>query len=250
MKIKKILLSLIVAVMVLLPLTVKAEGKVKVYIFEAGGCPYCEAEIEYLESLDGYGEKFEIVRKELYIDHVDWEQGKDYELGVNVANAFYSAGFENATYTGTPFVVISDLYAAATYSQNLESVIDTAYAQGDKDVVGCFEAGGTDCLEGAAPETYETKEESNDTVTLIILGVVVVGIGLLIFLARKSSKEEERLDRAFAIDVDEEDEPVKKETKKAPVVKAKSKTTTKATNEKKTSTKSKKPATKKTTKKK
>ena len=62
---KKILLSLIVAVMVLLPMSVNAEGKVKVYIFEAGGCPYCEAEIEYLESLDSYGEKFEIVRKEL-----------------------------------------------------------------------------------------------------------------------------------------------------------------------------------------
>ena len=37
---KKILLVIITALL-LLPTTVKAQEKVKVYIFEAGGCPYC-----------------------------------------------------------------------------------------------------------------------------------------------------------------------------------------------------------------
>ena len=71
----------------------KNDGKVKVYIFEAGGCPYCEAQMEYFKSLDGYDKTFEVIVKELYVDHIDWAQGKDYALGVKVANAFFDAGF-------------------------------------------------------------------------------------------------------------------------------------------------------------
>ena len=63
----KKILNLIVFFLVIGIVPVSAKEKVKVYIFEAGGCPYCEAEIEYLEGLDSYGEKFEIVRKELYV---------------------------------------------------------------------------------------------------------------------------------------------------------------------------------------
>ena len=100
-----------------------AQEKVKVYVFEAGGCPYCEKEIEYLKGLDSYNEKFEIEEKELYVDHIDWEKGKDYDLGVKVAEAFLAKGYSNASYSGTPFVVISNMYAAAAYSESLESYI-------------------------------------------------------------------------------------------------------------------------------
>ena len=113
---KKFLLILF-TLLFMLPLTIFADGeekaKVKVYVFEAGGCPYCEAQTEYLKGLDGYNKKFEIVSKELYVDHVEWAEGKDYDLGVKVANAFLNAGFKDASYKGTPFVVISDMYAAA-----------------------------------------------------------------------------------------------------------------------------------------
>ena len=124
---KKVLL--LFALLLMIPISINAEGKVKVYVFEAGDCPYCEAELEYLKTIDQ--DKIEIVRKELYIDHVDWEPGKDYELGVKVADAFKNAGFTNATYTSTPFVVISDLYAVSGYSTSLDSVIDYAYKEGD-----------------------------------------------------------------------------------------------------------------------
>ena len=117
-KIKKVLLLVLAFVLFGGLTNVKAEGKVKVYVFEAGGCPYCEMELEYLKGLSSYNEKFEIIEKELYIDHVDWEQGKDFALGKLVAEAFQSAGFENASYTGTPFVVISNLYAVSAYSSN------------------------------------------------------------------------------------------------------------------------------------
>ena len=57
---KKKLFSILFAMLLFVPFFVKADEKVKVYIFEAGGCPYCEAEVEYLKGLDSYNEKFTI----------------------------------------------------------------------------------------------------------------------------------------------------------------------------------------------
>ncbi len=195
---KKIKSLLLVAVLsfVLFTSNVFAKEKVKVYIFEAGGCPYCEAQVEYLKKLDSYDDKFEIVMKELYVDHVDWEQGKDYELGVKVANAFKAKGFEQASYQGTPFVVISNIYAAASYSESLESVINKAYEDGDKDIVGCF-AEGKDCSDkiennsGNVITSDGKKEDKKDTnsITAVVVLVLIVGVGAaLIVIARGKNK--------------------------------------------------------------
>ncbi len=175
---KKILLLIVTLLASFMVINkVDAEELVKVYVFEAGGCPFCEKELEYLESLDSYNKKFEVVRKELYVDHVDWAQGKDYDLGVKVANYFQSKGFTNAKYTGTPFVVISDLYAAATYSTALESYIDKAYQEGDKDIVGKIER----------DELIEEKE--NHTAIIIAIVVILVGgVAALVVVANHDSK--------------------------------------------------------------
>lgn len=154
---KKFLKGLLVCLM-FIPLVVSAKEKVKVYIFEAGGCPYCEREIEYLKGLDSYNKKFTIEQKELYVDHVMWQPGEDYLTGVKTVNAFLnydSETFADASFQGTPFVVISDLYAAAAYSTSLEDIIDKAYDKGDKDVVNCIEKGKDNCLKG-----YNDAEES------------------------------------------------------------------------------------------
>lgn len=198
-KIKSILLAFLAAVLVVAPFngtSVKAAEKVKVYIFEAGGCPYCEAEIEYLKSLDSYNKKFEIVQKELYVDHVNWEPGKDYELGKLVAEAFQQVGFEDASYQGTPFVVISNVYAVSSYSESLEDYINLAYEKGDADVVGCYEKGGTECLEGAtvtALEDLKSDSSSNTSgvVRAIVLILIVGGIVLLAIFGRKSTIDDE-----------------------------------------------------------
>ena len=173
---------------------VRADDKVKVYIFEAGGCPYCEKEIEYLQGLDSYNKKFEIVRKELYVDHVDWEQGADYELGYNVATLFQEKGFSNASYQGTPFVVISNIYAAAAYSEELESVIEEAYKKGDVDVVGCVEKKGENCFIGG-------KSDTDNIGYVIVFLFVVVGIIAMMFYAKNKMSVE-----------NVEEKPVKKET--------------------------------------
>ena len=149
---KKVFLS-IIAIIFILPIMVKAQEKVKVYIFEAGGCPYCEAQIEYLEGLDSYNKKFEIVKKEA----------------------------EDATYQATPFVVISDIYAAAAYNTSLESVIDEAYEKGDKDIVKCYEEGNTNCLDHLAVATTSSSKSDNKSViiTIIISTVLIIATYLV-----------------------------------------------------------------------
>lgn len=177
---KKKLFALLLALMIIMPVSAFAKEKVKVYMFEAGGCPYCEKEMEYLKGLDGYNKTFTIEVKELYVDHVDWAEGKDYSLGKTVAEAFKNAGFEDATYQGTPFVVISDLYAASAYNTSLESIINQAYEEGDKDIVKCYADGKTDCLDHLT-ETDTTSSSSNTWV------IVVTGLIILITYLIKSS---------------------------------------------------------------
>lgn len=256
MKNIKSLLLVAVLSFVMFTSNVFAKDKVKVYIFEAGGCPYCEAEVEYLKGLDSYNEKFEIVMKELYVDHVDWEQGKDYELGVKVANAFLEKGFDQASYQGTPFVVISNIYAAASYSESLESVINKAYEDGDKDIVGCFEDG-KDCSDKIEKNnsnivTTDSKEDSkkekdSNSITAVVVLVLIIGVGaaLIVFARGKNKNVEEEIPTK----VDTKFETPVEEVKKAETKPATKKTTTakKTTTTKKTTT-AKKPV-KKTTKK-
>ena len=176
----KKLLATIIAVLCLLPIAVNAKDKVKVYIFEAGGCPACEAQMEYLKGLDSYNKKFTIVEKELYIDHVDWEQGKDYALGKKVAEAFLAAdpvAFKDATYQATPFVVISDVFATAGYNARLESVIDEVYEAGDKDIVKCYADGKTDCLDHLKEDT--SADNGGVIATIIVCSLVMTVIYLV-----------------------------------------------------------------------
>lgn len=207
---------------------VNAEGKVKVYMFEAGGCLYCEQEEAFLKKLDGYNKTFELIKKELYVDHVDWKQGKDYELGKKVAEAFNKAGFEDASYEGTPFVVISDVYAAAAYSEDLESFIKLAYEEGDKDAVSCIMNNGTDCIRAnsQAPSTDSKAASSKAGLVIAIIGGVAL-VGVAVYVITKKGNDIEET-------VVEEKEEVKEE-KPAPVRKTTTrKTTTRKTTKKET----------------
>ncbi len=175
MKYLKKSLFCIVLLMLFSLTNVYAKEKVKVYIFEAGGCPYCELQEEYLKGLESYDKKFEIIKKELYVDHVDWQKGKDYDLGVKVANGFKKVGFEDASYKGTPFVVISDLYAKASYSTSLEEIINEAYEKGDKDIVKCYEKGNTICLDYLKENSNSNIDNSGGIIiTIIICSIIMI----------------------------------------------------------------------------
>ena len=188
---KKIVVLLVISLLLIAPTeSVMADKMVKVYMFEAGGCPYCEAEEEYLKGLSSYGTKFELIKKELYVDHVDWVPGKDFELGKTVAEAFKNAGFADAAYNATPFVVISNIYAAASYNTSLESIIDEAYEKGDKDVVGCFESGKTNCL--------KINNGTGDSSVGIILTIIVCSFILLVTYIVKSNNDKAELLEAIS----------------------------------------------------
>lgn len=189
----KKLLTILFVLLLAIPVTINAEEKLKVYLFEAGDCPYCEAEKEYLKTVKGYGETFEVISKELYIDHVDWEPGKDYDLGVKVASEFHSLGFDDATYEATPFVVISDLYAAAGYNTNLDDIIDYAIGEGDKDAVSCIEEGKEECIRKVTSAFSSATKKDNKNVkyskTSIGTTVVVVSaIVAVLILGKKKGK--------------------------------------------------------------
>ena len=229
---KKLFVALL-TILLFIPAVVFAEGKVKVYIFEAGGCPYCEMEVEYLKGLSSYNKKFEIVRKELYVDHVDWKQGKDYKLGVKVATAFNDAGFEDAAYTGTPFVVISDLYAVAGYSEDLEDIILEAYEEGDKDAVSCIKAGKGDCVRPINTEELPDKAEKTNSkggvVIAILAGVALIGVIVYVFKNRSTTivEEKEIIEEAPKKAAVKKTAPKKTTTKKTPTKKATTKKTKK-----------------------
>ncbi len=218
----KKLLTFVVAFLLMIGF-VHAEGKVKVYMFEAGGCPYCEAEETYLKGLAGYNKTFELIKKELYVDHVEWKQGKDYAIGKKVAEAFNEAGFEDASYEGTPFVVISDLYAAAAYSEDLESIIEKAYQEGDRDVVTCLANNGTDCIRANSANIDPTiGSESKSGIVIAILGGLAL-VGVVVYLITKKGND-------MVEEVKEvEEEEVKEEKPKRVVKKTTAKTATKTT---------------------
>ncbi len=199
----KKIISLLLCLLLILPIsvnaakskdndeTVKEEEKeevvntddlVKVYIFLANDCSYCEAELEYLEGLDSYNKKFTIVKKELFSTIHPAVYGSDYELGQKVVKVFNEAGFRDANTNGTPLVIISDIYARTSYSTDLESYIDRAYEEGDKDVVACVEDGKDDCIK------VEKKKMSKTAIIILVVSIVVVtgAVGALgIFLSKK-----------------------------------------------------------------
>lgn len=155
---------------------------VKVYVFiTKEGCIYSKQQIEYLKKLDSYGKKFIIVEKELYVDTSTWKRGKDFDLAKRVSTSFKKNGFNQANYTGTPFIVISDLYAAMTDARDLENVIEEAYKVGDKDVVGCFEKNNKDCLD------VKTNDKNLNLVWIIVL--VSILILVMSFMILKNKKK-------------------------------------------------------------
>ncbi len=243
---KKKVIAIIFALLLMIPvlsISAKEKSKVKVYIFEAGGCPYCEAEVEYLKKLDSYNKKFTIVRKELYVDHVDWEQGKDYALGKAVAEKFQKDGFSEASYTGTPFVVISDIYAAAAYSENLETYINKAYKEGDKDVVSQIakklkKSGSSDTTTDTSSDTEDVSgedvtlsksDEKSPSIVVVIIGAVVL-VGAVIGVIMMGGNKE-MADDDMVLEAEEDEKPVRKSTEKA--VKRPVKKPVKKTNNKK-----------------
>ncbi|MDE5630496.1 MAG: hypothetical protein K2I70_02745 [Bacilli bacterium] len=163
--------------------TADVSKMVKVYLFEKDGCSYCELQKEYLQGLESYNKKFTLIVKQLY--DANWDPAEDYELGAKVAEAFASAKFDTDV-SGTPLVIISDIYGANVYSDNLEETINKAYEEGDKDAVSCLEKGGknSECVRGA-------KDEADHDMAGLLIFLIAIGIVVAIVVTSRVNKNTE-----------------------------------------------------------
>jgi thiol-disulfide isomerase/thioredoxin len=257
---KRFLKVLIIALVMLMPLTFASAKKakttteetvgtngtpVKLYVFYGSGCSHCADLHTYLSELstdNNYNYMFEVV------DYEVWSDKTNATLMQNVAKEL------NTSASGVPFYVVGDYYASGfpnisstdeavqesvkSVTDDLKAAIKKAYTEANKsngsykDIVASVGTGNS-----SVNDTTKTKSD-NDIVGYILLGITIIIVVCIVF-GRSSTKEdfEEVVEEAKV-----EEEVV--EGDKAPV----KKTTTKKTTTKKTTTK--KAASKKTTAKK
>ena len=169
----------LVAMLVILPLTVFADGetettdnKVKVYFFRGEGCPHCAEAEEWFESIqDEYGEKITIV------DYETWYNEDNSALMTKVA----TVRGESEQATGVPYIIVGDKswvgFSEATMADEIKAQIDTVYAQ---DVDSRY-----DIME-LVSLPVEKESHASDVIALIIILVVVGGICYIVYKARNT----------------------------------------------------------------
>ncbi len=206
-KIKSLVFLLVL--IVLFPLSVKANEKINVYLFRRNGCGFCESALEFFTSLsedEEYKEYFNLVEKEVSSSKKN-------------ASAMESVAKDlNVNLEGVPFIVIGkENFEGYTSSWNdtIKATIKKAYLNSDgsyQDVVKKYF------------DDSEKEKDNGAAVTIIILLVAVAGFGFLIYMAKEDSN----------VVVEEKEEKSKEEVKKTTTSKAKT------TQKKKTTSKTKK----------
>ena len=88
---KKIISFCLLLVILLLPLTVKAENKVTLYLFHGDGCPHCASEIEFLDSIKNKYKNLEIVKYEVWYNEGNSEFLKNVKSSFGVDNSYVPA---------------------------------------------------------------------------------------------------------------------------------------------------------------
>lgn len=163
-KILSLLLTVVVGVCVFLPfINANAKEPVNVYLFYGEGCPYCEAAIEFFDSIEEkYGSKFDLIKYEV------WYNSDNSALMKDVASKL------NQTVKGVPFIVIGEQSFpgyAESYNEKILAAIDELYNSEDR----------FDVLEG--------ETSNNDKlVVYIVLSVIIVSlVGLLAFTKAKAN---------------------------------------------------------------
>lgn len=204
-KLKYLLLT--VAVLLLMPLSVFADGKEKinVYLFKGDGCGFCAKALTFFNGLDEeYQSYFNLVEKEVWHDED------------NAALMEEVAAYFGEKVTGVPYIVIGEKSFNgynAKFDNDIKKAIKTSYENTDNSYV--------DVVASVSNKSLSSNNGDNTAITIIVILAVVAGIGFLIYMAREDVPEEVEV-------------PVKeevKETKKAE--------TKKTTSNKKTSTKKK-----------
>ena len=85
---KKIFKLCLILAILLLPLTVKAENKITLYLFHGDGCPHCAAEIEFLNGIKDKYDNLEIVKYEVWYNEENSEFLKKVKSSFDVDNSY------------------------------------------------------------------------------------------------------------------------------------------------------------------
>ena len=171
-KIAKILLTIMIAVFLSFPFQkVNAKEPVKVYFFHSNTCGFCQAALEFFDSIEEeYGEKFDLVKYEISSEE-NWNL---------LESTLATLGKE---YEGVPFFVIGEEsfigYSSAS-DASIKAAIDKVYEQDDR----------YDVMSGLAPTNSSTTNAVNktDLISYAIMIVLVAGSAVLLVVAKTKAK--------------------------------------------------------------
>ena len=157
-KIKKLLLLLFL--IIIFPVSVKAENKVNIYLFYGDGCPHCAEEEKFLD------EYLETEKNASLIKYEVWHSEKNREFLIEVQNKL------NNHENGVPYLIIGDKVIVGYLKGNTDEKIKKYVDQYKKDkryvdVISKIKNG--EKIEKPKQEKKKTKEEK---VNVPILGDV------------------------------------------------------------------------------
>ena len=153
--------------------SVSAVEPVKVYLFYRETCPYCAALKAFLENEIGtdYKEKFDLIKIDVETDSNNKQKMRD------VAN-FLDKNTEGAI----PFMIIGEksyIGFGSTESEktDIKTSINNEYVNTDRyDIMEQLDS---------APFKETKSSEDSDTITLVIMGVLLGAFGLVFFTKSK-----------------------------------------------------------------
>lgn len=191
-------LVLLLAVMLVMPFTVFAEGedgegepvvtsedgadtdtRAKVYFFYGNGCPHCQEAEEWFASIEEeYGDRYVIE------DYETWYDTDNSDLMRQVAE---SRGEYDETNFGVPYILIGDKswmgFSEETMADEIKAQIDQVYEQPVSERHDSLAGIGS-----GAKGDDDKKSTGSDVVGLLIILVVVGGLGFGIYKSRQSAK--------------------------------------------------------------
>lgn len=140
---------------------VESEDKATIYLFYGHGCGYCGRFLTFINSIvDEYGNYFKVEAYET------WGNTDNNALMKKVAKVM------NKSANGVPYIVIGDKVFSgydAEYDEDIKAAIVELYNSEDRYNV-----------------MDHLNEKSNDGIIVaVIFGVLIIGVGGLVFLSRK-----------------------------------------------------------------
>lgn len=183
MKKLKSLLVVLLIMMIAIPFGVKADNElpevgkepVKVYMFRGETCAYCEAALEWLDSIEEeYGDYFDLV------DYEVWYSTENQELMEEVAEIM------GDTASGVPYIIVGEYSYPNGFASDSVSDSNTDQTMGEELIERILEIYESD-------NRYDVMEELNNkpnynNVVGIVALVIIGGLVAITIITRRQSR--------------------------------------------------------------